>query len=514
MGDHNLRPALRHARPTPGQRPRIIAEDADLIVVDKPAGWLTHDDGQSDRPNVVGWIAGPVGVHQRLDVDTTGVLAFSRSSAGRRLLSDAFEAGGATKIYLAVVEGPSEAESPGRGWARQQIAGDVPAARGKRARTRFSIVAEAATWALIEARPETGRTHQIRAHLASVGRPVRGDALYGDPIDLRAPRCLLHCRALELPNGRRFEAPLPSDMVRYAGGAPSASRADLRSDPDTTCFRELHGGADGTPGWWVDRYGDWVWAQHDFDAPPGPMPEARGAYLLRSGRDRSHGALPESELIGGTAPPSPLEVREHGTRYLVELGGQRSTGMFLDHRPQRSWLAGHAQGMRVLNAFAHAGAFSVAAARAGARTVSVDLSARWLERIPPQLQLNGLNPDDHVRIAGDVFDWLGRFAKRGERFDLVILDPPSTSVARRRRRARRWSAAQDYPLLAAMASELVEPGGQLWTATNLRKLDPVRFARLVRRGLPESARLMRVCPPAVDHPTDGPAAMKCLVWQI
>ncbi|MCA9541936.1 MAG: class I SAM-dependent rRNA methyltransferase, partial [Myxococcales bacterium] len=215
-------------------------------------------------------------------------------------------------------------------------------------------------------------------------------------------------------------------------------------------------------------------------------------------------------LLRGEPAPPVLRVLEHGTPYLVQLDAALSTGLFLDQRPQRTWLSAHAGGLRVLNTFAHAGGFSVAAARAGAMTVSVDLSRAWLDRIPPQLAELGVDAARHDRIYGDVFDWLGRLGRRGERFDLVILDPPSTSVGKRK---KRWSAARDYPELVALAMPLVAPGGRLWTATNHRKLDPHAFARLVGRGLPDGCTLERICPPAVDFPCLGPAPVKTFVWR-
>jgi 23S rRNA (cytosine1962-C5)-methyltransferase len=261
----------------------------------------------------------------------------------------------------------------------------------------------------------------------------------------------------------------------------------------------------------VDRYGDWLWAERAPDAPARDLPPARGVWLVESLADRSRGAQPPPRLLQGEPAPRPLRVTEHGVAFLVDLSAEQlSTGLFLDQRPQRAWLARHAAGMRVLNTFAHAGGFSVAAAVAGATTVSVDLSRRWLERISPQLEANGADPALHDRIYGDVFDWLRRLAKRGERFDLVILDPPGTSTGRG---GRRWSAARDYGALAALAAPLVGPGGALWTACNVRALPPARFARLVGGGLPPDFALERVCPPPVDHPTDGPADVKTFVWR-
>jgi 23S rRNA (cytosine1962-C5)-methyltransferase len=215
-------------------------------------------------------------------------------------------------------------------------------------------------------------------------------------------------------------------------------------------------------------------------------------------------------LESGEAAPDDLVVWEHGVGFQVELGTSLSTGLFLDQRPQRVWLSQHASGMRVLNTFAHAGAFSIAAAVGGAETVSLDLSRTYLDRIGPQLAVNGLTPKGHDWIYGDVFDWIPKLAKRGEQFDLVILDPPSTSVGRRK---KRWSAVSDYPGLVEIASQLVAPGGRLWTATNHRQILPRRFAWLVSTGLPAGVRLERVCPPAVDFPCVGSAPVKTLVWR-
>ncbi len=504
-----MRPRLIHSEPAPSSAPRLLHRDADLVVVDKPAGWLTHPDGTAAgphaRPDVLTWLGGGLGVHQRLDVDTSGVLAFSASPAGAARLQGALADRRAKKTYLAVVEGTPPA-------AEGRLTGAVPEAPGLPAETAWRVRRAGPGWTLVEAHPLTGRTHQIRAHLAQAGCPVRADARYGDPLDLRAPRLLLHCALLDLGDGARFEAEAPPELARYLGAPPEATRAGLAADADTTCHRLLDGAADGCPGWAVDRYGDWLWVQHDAGTPLRPLPPSRGVYTVRAERDRSRGGQPAPALTAGEPAPQPLEVREHGVRYRVRLGEHLSTGLFLDQRPQRAWLARHAEGLRVLNTFAHAGGFSVAAAVGGARTVSVDLSRAWLDRIPEQLAANGVDPAGHDAIFGDVFDWLGRLARRGERFELVILDPPSTSVGSKK---RRWSAARDYADLVRLAAPLVAPGGRLWTATNHRQLTPARFARQVRGGLPEGAFLERVCAPPIDFPCDdAPAPVKTFVWRL
>ena len=498
-----MRPRIVDAVPIPGQLPVTLYRDDDYWVVNKPAGWLTHGDGRGLRPDVVSWLDARVGVHHRLDVDTSGVLVFSRSSAGAKVLDEAWRTRQIEKRYLAVTD---TAPTPKRGLFR----GAVPAAPGKPAETRYAVERTSAAGCVIGLTPITGRTHQIRAHLAAAGCPIRGDARYGDPIDRRAPRALLHCETIGLPQGPRWTAPAPPDFALALGLGWAASRAGLEADPDTTCYRLCHGAADGHTGWSVDRYADWLWVQHDEGVSRGPLPDAEGVYMIDALRDRSRGGQQPPRLDTGRPAPDELVVMEHGTRYRVQLGRQLSTGLFLDQRPQRAWLARNAHGLRVLNTFAHAGGFSIAAASAGAQTVSVDLSKSWLARIPGQLRENGVDPTGHDTIYGDVFDWIPRLAKRGERFDLVILDPPSTSVGTRK---KRWSVARNYGELAALGASMVSPGGALWTVTNHRKSTPNHFARQVSKALSEDFSLERVCPQAVDFPCAGSAPVKTLVWR-
>jgi 23S rRNA (cytosine1962-C5)-methyltransferase len=495
-------PRILDCDPIPGDEPRTIFKDENLWVVDKPAGWLTHRDGHGARPCVTDWCEEPVGIHQRLDVDTTGILLMSRSKSGAQYLQEAFESRRVKKTYLAVVEK----------WSRSEqgiIDRAMPAPRRQAAETRFQVLKRGVHGTVMELQPVTGRTHQLRYHLAEMGHPIRGDARYGDALDRRAWRTLLHCTQIALPDGRAWISPAPADFGLPLEFGPHALRADLRADTQTTCYREYHGEGDGTPGLYVDRYADWLWVQQDTEALGHPLPESKGIYTTFGQQDRSHGGQKKPILTSGVAAPESLAVLEHGVQYRVQLADQLSTGLFLDQRPQRTWLAQNGAGLRVLNTFAHAGGFSIAAATAGAETVSIDLSRNWIERIPFQLADNQITTEKHDWIYGDVFQWMPKLAKRGERFDLVILDPPSTSVGTKK---KRWSARTDYPALVKLAVSLLNPGGRLWTATNHRGISPHQLARLVQKGAP-NATLERVCPPAMDFPCLGPANQKTFVWR-
>ena len=119
-----------------------------------------------------------------------------------------------------------------------------------------------------------------------------------------------------------------------------------------------------------------------------------------------------------------------------------------------------------------------------------------------------------MHITG--FDWLAKLAKRGEKYDIVILDPPSSSVGGKKK--KRWSIKNDMPELVALAAKVVKKGGLLWTTTNSASIGPVKFARLCRKGLEDAgydaAKLERIQPMPHDFPSIGPQPVKNYVWRL
>ena len=496
-----MKPRILDCLPSYGQKPSRIYEDDALVVINKPAGWLTHSDGTDSRPCLTDWHEGKLSVHSRLDVDTSGVTVFGKNEEGHRRLGDAFRRRRVEKTYLAVAE---RTPSPKQGSWHDRMPD------GKKATLNYKTIATSDRGSVIEVSLVTGRRHQIRFQFAKHGCPLVGDARYGDAIDRRAPRTLLHAYRLRLPSGQTFEAAIPPELKHYFGNNISAARVWLDAADHTNAYRLINGAGDGYPGWIVDRYGDIGWVRQDADKPAGPLPPLEGYYGLLAPKDRSMHHNPGAIHLQGAEIEPPLWIRENHVSYAVRFQNERSTGIFLDQRPQRAWLAQHAKDMEILNTFAHAGAFSVAAAMQGAKTLNLDLSKRWLARLPEQLEHNGVDPKDHPFIAGDVFEWLPRLARQGRQFDLVILDPPSTSVGKKR---KRWSAATQYAELATLAAPLVKPGGLLWASTNHRQTTPHVFANRVATGLSKEFELERICPPAVDHPSLGAAHLKVHVWR-
>jgi 23S rRNA (cytosine1962-C5)-methyltransferase len=366
---------------------------------------------------------------------------------------------------------------------------------------------------------------------------IRGDPA-SSPFDRRAQRRLIHCNAMSISSHTYDDTiemetdRLPDDIavlserrnhLEYKNGS-FLGRSTLRDNPHTTAYREINGAADGFPGWTVDRYGDYLLAYHDTKHPRGPLPSIHdgntiGVYYLETKANRSTmgselDARPR--LLEGRPAPDSFPIRENGVQYLVSLNRDLSTGIFLDQRLHRAWLYRNCgPNTRILNCFAHTGAFSVAAAAAGASTVSLDLSTKWLNRLPEQLSINDIEFDErHDCIYGDCFDWLVRLAKRNELYDIVILDPPSTSIGQKR---KRWSI-QDMDELVALAVPLVKKGGFLWTTTNSGNMPITKFAKLCKKGLADAgisnAKLERIQPMPTDFSSVGPQPVKNLVWRI
>jgi 23S rRNA (cytosine1962-C5)-methyltransferase len=171
-----------------------------------------------------------------------------------------------------------------------------------------------------------------------------------------------------------------------------------------------------------------------------------------------------------------LEVREAPLRFLVNLDDYLDTGLFNDHRETRARVRAEANGARMLNLFCYTGTFTCAAAAGGAReTVSVDVSGRYLDWARDNLAVNGFlgGPDKpsgpHAFVRRDAREYLQEASRNGERFSLIILDPPSFST---RDGAEDLDIQRDHPALIAQTLQILDPGGVLWFSTNHQRFEP------------------------------------------
>ncbi|HEV2458458.1 MAG TPA: RluA family pseudouridine synthase [Ktedonobacterales bacterium] len=231
--------ALPHAQPELVPDLRIIFEDAHLLVVDKPAGVVVHpapghaagtlvDALRAHIPNLdTGGDPSRPGIVHRLDKNTSGLLVVAKDASTHAALARQLKERRMVKRYLALVEGqmPSQEgaiEAPiGRDPRfRQRMAVVAGAQGGREARTRFRVLQYAHGRSLLDVQLDTGRTHQIRVHLAAVQHPVVGDPVYGRHEPPLPPRQFLHAAHLELAHPVTgewmvFEAPLPEDLAHF-----------------------------------------------------------------------------------------------------------------------------------------------------------------------------------------------------------------------------------------------------------------------------------------------------------
>jgi 23S rRNA pseudouridine1911/1915/1917 synthase len=236
--------ALPAAAPAQEMALDIIYEDADMVVLNKPAGMVVHPAaGHREQTLVnallhhcggelsgIGGVSRP-GIVHRLDKETSGCIVAAKNDAAHLHLAAQFAGRHVEKVYLALVcgrmprqSGEIEAAIARDPANRQRMA--VSGAAGREARTGYRVLEQWSGATLVEAEPHTGRTHQIRVHLRHIGYPVAGDAVYGRRATARLkettgyspPRLLLHARRLALRHPRTekrmvFEAALPADFA-------------------------------------------------------------------------------------------------------------------------------------------------------------------------------------------------------------------------------------------------------------------------------------------------------------
>jgi 23S rRNA (cytosine1962-C5)-methyltransferase len=291
----------------------------------------------------------------------------------------------------------------------------------------------------------------------------------------------------------------------------------------TSAFRLCHGEGDRLPGLVIDIYEHVAVLICDGAAAQSLVPAAtravlelcadlgvRTVYERQQRRSGGGGRLLHGELApkDGTSPeaaeplrPGEVLVREHGMRLLVDVVSGQKTGLFIDQRENRRRIRRCARGLTVWNGFAYTGGFSVAAALGGARrVVTVDRAAPAVETARRSFRHNRLDPEPHGFVVADVFEELSALHRRGERFDLVIVDPPSFAKAEKDVPA----ALAAYRELHRLALDAVQPGGLLAAASCSSHVDEPGFLATIAEAATAAGRPLRfleIHGQPADHPT-------------
>lgn len=337
-----------------------------------------------------------------------------------------------------------------------------------------------------------------------------------------------------------------ADLQRLIDAA-IAKRSPLIESRATQAFRVFSGQADGLDGVFIDVYGEGaVLIVYEGRAPRAMLEKhaaedvlaalrplgVRAVYLKPFMKDRSKigGELPEGVTdpapAAGEPLPETLLIREHDWTLEVRLYDGLSTGLFLDQRENRRWVSewvgararGKGEPVHVLNTFAYTCAFSVAAAVGGGPdrvvTASVDVSGRYLDWGKRNFQHNGLDPSRHRFAKMDTFEFLGYAARKGMRFDLIVLDPPSFASGSKKKGIRPWSSVADYARLVREAAALAAPGGVLFASTNTQELcRPGRLEREITAGLGRAPKWVKLPAAPIDFARDREqfAARACVI---
>jgi 23S rRNA (cytosine1962-C5)-methyltransferase len=296
--------------------------------------------------------------------------------------------------------------------------------------------------------------------------------------------------------------------------------------PGLTSFRAVHGEGDFLPGLVVDKYGDYLSIQllscgmetrrnallaalRETFNPKGIL--ARNDVAVR----KLEGLEERIELLYGDIPEE-LEIEENGLRFAVSLMTGQKTGHFLDQKENHLLLKGHVEGKRVLDCFCYSGSWGVHAAHFGACDVTcLDISDRAIALARKNADINGLS--ERMRFETiDVFERLRTMKSEGQRFDLIVMDPPAFVKSRKTVK----EAQKGYLTINRRALELLNPGGILVTCSCSYHMEREMFRELIDTTARLSCRQLRLLASrsqALDHPVllNVPETeyLKCLMVQ-
>lgn len=280
---------------------------------------------------------------------------------------------------------------------------------------------------------------------------------------------------------------------------------------DTSCCRVIFGEADFLPGIVVDKFSDVLvveslalgidrWKLTIVESLKKVLAEdgimVRGVYERSDAKVRLQEGMERSKGFIGEPFDTKVEIVENGVRYVVDVEDGQKTGFFLDQKNNRAAIRRLCKGKKVLDCFTHTGSFALNAGAAGAAGVlGVDASQLAIDRAVENAKLNGLEDVVTFRCA-DVFELLPELEEKGERYDVVILDPPAFTKSRNSVK----SAVKGYREINLRGMKLVRDGGFLATCSCSHFMEPDLFAKTLREASVSAHKRLR----QVEFRTQGP----------
>lgn len=438
-----------------------LFEDEDIIAIDKPYGINTHtNDSKIEHSDFIEdgliemlekFLRKKLHIIHRLDQTTTGVIIFGKTAQGAKKYSEFFFNRQVKKTYWFVTAQKSKNKEF---TIDQEI---VHKGKNLEASTHFQFLRASETHQLWQAKPWTGRNHQIRIHAQAGGIAILGDALYqGAPY----PFLTLHNHRIEFPNGVVIESKAPVyfqdldllvDRSLTLALFESDRRQRLFSTQSQKCFRWVHG-KDVS----IDQFGEQLVLNWHKDS----------WTKIDQNRFLKFSEIVNKKLIIRAPGVTPLDsvwtAHEQHFQYECRSSSNSCVGLLLNQRLQRDWVFQNSREKSVLHLFSQNCGFGLAAAVGAASSVTcVDANLKSLNWGKRNFEMNSLDPAKYKFLCRDSLVFLKQALKQESKFDLVICDTPSFY----RGEKGIFKIEKDLPALLENILRLVKPGGHLLFST-------------------------------------------------
>ena len=454
-----------------------------FLFVDKVSGINTHapDPG---KPGLVEMLQAELGhtlyIVSRLDKGTSGSLVFALTPDAAQKLTKKFENHDIEKKYLFLTDKShksTEIEQVSLIYKDGNLPASDPKSAKPNAKTVFKFLKDVGPYHLWEAKPQTGKPHQIRLHAQDCGIPVLGDTDHGGKPFYRL---CLHAQEIEFElDGQKFNHTstnpvwinfFPEDYLQLFECLYKRSNLLTIPEEKSETLRWVHREIED---YRVDQFGDHFWVYWYKNTEPQTSDfqkfDLLSKTLGRPGWIRemiNRGAKGESSKIWPVGNAQKRWIaQENKINYEFRSDQGMSPGLFLDQRENRVWVKNNSKNKKVLNLFCYTGGFTVNAALGGAsETCSIDASKNYLDWTQTNMIHNGLDPKNgtHQFWEADCLFFLKSSIKKGRKFDLIICDPPSIG----RSKEGTFQIHKNLPELLEACLKCLEPEGKIVLSTN------------------------------------------------
>ncbi len=466
----------------------------DFITVNKGFGFRTHRvaEGQYGLAEFLSEkLDQKLFVVHRLDKETSGLILFAKSKLAAHHISQLFESQQVKKTYLFLTDRPSELKQiTVDGYIdKEQNAFVLKENQESNSRTHFEFVKKIGKYFLWNARPETGKPHQIRLHAKKANISILGDSAHGgSPFFRMALHAFRTSFTLETKE-YNLEAEPPElfcepseNTYEFFLQACLEKRRSLYEIPKGESFRLVHTESDRIR---ADIFNDVLWI-YDYIEVGLTDPEKKSIQtfadknnlklVIRHMVDRGAGVGGlEKQTLESENLEESWTAQEENIHYVLKTDSGFSPGLFLDQRENRLWVRRHAKGKKVLNLFSYTSGFSVAAALGEAQQVTtVDVSAKFLAWSNENFLANKLDPAKHEFFSQDCVLFLKGSLKRNRKWDLIICDPPTFG----RSKDGVWKIERDLSTLAELMLGCLEKSGKILFTCNYEKMNREEIVKL------------------------------------